>query len=98
MEQNLICAVPIAGNKPGQRIGYIKWYEMGYYPANAMRDILIDKPEWSFEEVQKQVQDFNGELGISPKVGESAFEASMFGWHCRCADPAIEFFKLTYGA
>lgn len=85
---DIICAVQLLGNKPGERIGMVKFYEAGYYPA-----AIQDNPEWTAEEVKRAVIERNLELGVPQDVAESAALASMFGWHTPAAEKAIQFFK-----
>jgi hypothetical protein len=82
---NILVRVP--GKKPGQRIGVVKFYEAGYYSTNA------DHTEWNDEQVDEFVSYQNRVNGIPDEVADSAFSASMFGWHVPAATPAIEWFK-----
>jgi len=45
------------------------------------------------EEVDAFISERNNLNGISDEVADSAFGASMFGWHVPAATPAIEWFK-----
>lgn len=83
----MICAVELKGNMPGKRIGFVKFYEMGYYAGT------MDRQEWKPEQVKAAILEYNAEQGIPADVAESAALASMFGWHAKCANRAIEFFK-----
>ncbi len=82
---NVLVHVP--GNKPGQRIGVVKFYESGYYSTSA------DRMAWTDEQVDAFIAIENMRHGISEDVADSAFSASMFGWHVPAATPAIEWFK-----
>jgi len=81
----LLVAVQLLGNKPGERIGIVKFHETGYYPAT------IDRKEWSAAQVKAAIAEFNLEQGIPQDVAESALYGSMFGWHVPAAARAILF-------
>lgn len=84
---DITVAVFIPGKKRGQRIGLVRFYESGYYPTT------LDQPEWTREQAEEYVKSFNASAGIPEDVAESAYEASMFGWHVPAASKATEFFK-----
>lgn len=86
---DIICAVEVKGNMPGKRIGFVKFYEMGYYAGT------MDREEWKPEQVKQAIMEYNAEQGIPAEVAESAALASMFGWHAPCADRAIRFYRET---
>jgi hypothetical protein len=75
----------IPGKKPGQRIGLVKFMEAGYYPC------FLDLPNYTTEQAERAVREFNAEHGISSEVAESAASGSMFGWHVPKAGKAIAF-------
>ncbi len=79
--------VHVLGNRPGRRIGVVKFYESGYYSTTA------DRENWTVEQVNAFVAEQNAFNGISEKVAKSALGASMFGWHVPAAKAAIEWFK-----
>lgn len=81
------CVVLIRGRKAGERIGLVRFYEAGYYQTD------FDSSDWSLEEAQQFVDDYNERLGVPKAVAESAMDGSMFGWHVPAAQAAIEFFK-----
>jgi hypothetical protein len=85
----MICAVELKGNRPGMRIGFVKFYEMGYYAGT------LDRQEWTKEQVKQAIAEYNLEHGIPADVAESAALASIFGWHTPAADRAIQFFRET---
>jgi hypothetical protein len=87
MDSFLAVAVRIPGKKAGERIGLVKFYETGYYPC------FLDLPDWTVEQVDECVHEFNESRGIPDDVAESAMGGSMFGWHVPAAQRAIEFFK-----
>lgn len=82
---DVIVATQLLGNKPGKRIGLVKFYESGYYPS------ALDKPEYTDAQVKQVIAKFNDFL--PENVARSAADASMFGWHTPAAQPAIEYFK-----
>lgn len=87
VEMDMRVMVVIPGRKRGERLGLVRFYEMGYYPTS------LDDPTWTTEEVEAYARDYNESVGIPADVATSAMEASMFGWHVPAATRAIEFFK-----
>jgi len=81
----LICAVELLGNRPGERIGLVKFGETGYYPAH------MDNADYTPAQVKQAILEFNVERGISEDVALSAKFASIFGWHVPAADLAKRF-------
>lgn len=86
----LFCAVELKGNQPGDRIGFVKFFETGYYRGT------LDKAEYTPAQVKQAILEYNAEHGIPVDVAESAGLASMFGWHAPCANKAIEFYRDFY--
>jgi hypothetical protein len=82
----LICAVELLGNRPGERIGFVTFYESGYSSGT------LDRKEYTKEQVQLAIHEFNAERGIPDDVAKSALYGSMFGWHVPAAQKAIDFF------
>lgn len=78
----------ILGNRPGERIGLVKYNETGYYPCPGW-----DAPSMTLEEVKEHVAGLNERLGIPANVAESMTYASLFGWHAPCAAPAHAYFN-----
>jgi len=78
--------VHIPGKPAGKRIGVVKFYETGYYSTSA------DNETWTAKEVDEFIKERNEMNGVSEEVADSAFGASMFGWHVPAAQAAINFF------
>jgi hypothetical protein len=79
--------VAIDGNKPGERIGLVKFGQSGYYLAKG-----YDYAPNTIEQVKQAVRDLNKRLGLSEEVAQAAFFGSMFGWACPAAYPAVVYF------
>jgi hypothetical protein len=69
-----ICYVAIPGNKPGLRIGIVKYRESGYYQTD------LDRPSLTETQVKIEVAQHNRNLGLPEDVSEAMFAGSMFGW------------------
>jgi hypothetical protein len=78
----------VEGNKPGERIGLVKYNETGYYACPGW-----DDPSMSIQEVRDHVAFLNGRLEIPADVAESMSFASCFGWDKPIAERAHEYFK-----
>lgn len=86
-QRNGLAYVAINGNKPGERIGLVKFGQSGYYLAKG-----YDYAPHSIEEVREVVSKLNERLGVPADVAEAALFGSMFGWACPAAYPAVSFF------
>ncbi len=82
----LICAIELLGNRPGNRIGFVTFNESGYHAGT------LDRKEYTSQQVQLAIHEFNAERGIPDDVAKSALYGSMFGWHVPEAQKAKEFY------
>lgn len=80
--------ITLLGNKPGTRIGLVKYNEAGgYYPCEG-----YDYAGDSLDEVKARVAELNKRLEIPEEVADSMTYASLFGWNAPCAAPAHAYF------
>ena len=86
-QRNGLVYVAINGNRPGERIGLVKFGQSGYYPAKG-----YDYAPHTIEEVREVVNKLNARLEVPQDVAEAALVGSMFGWACPGAYKAVAFF------
>lgn len=77
----------VRGNKPGARIGIVKYNESGYYATD------LDRPTMTEEEVKETVAYLNERLDIPADVVQAMEYASCFGWSAPIAEPAHRYFR-----
>jgi hypothetical protein len=87
----LVCYTTILGNKPGERIGAVKFEETGYYACPG-----YDYAPDDIETVKARVKELNDKMGIPEDVVESMQYASLFGWHAPIAARAKQYFAEHY--
>lgn len=87
IEIQLLSYTVLLGNKPGERIGLVKYNERGYYPCDG-----YDYAGDSLDEVKKRVAELNARMEIPEDVSVSMTYASMFGWHAPCAAKAHAYY------
>lgn len=80
------CYGHVRGQRPGKRVGIIKYLDSGYYPTN------LDICSEISNDVDSHIDVLNAELGIFPEVREGMEAGSMFGWRCPAAIPALKHF------
>jgi hypothetical protein len=83
----LLCYTVILGNKPGERIGIVKYGETGYYLTD------FDNPSMTLEDCKTFVADRNKRLRLPEDVAESMQYASVFGWDAPIADRAKHYMR-----
>ena len=89
-----ICYTVLRGNRPGDRIGIVKYGESGYYPVSNQ----IDNPAMTIEECKAIVGELNAKLELPEDVSESMQLASMFGWTVPVAYRAHAYFRAQRAA
>jgi hypothetical protein len=80
-----LCYIAIPGNRPGERIGIVKYGESGYYKCD------FDHLSMTEAQVTAYVKELNQGVNIPEDVATSMFEGSMFGWHVPAAQRAKEY-------
>lgn len=81
------CYGHVRGQKPGQRIGIIKYLDSGYYPCG------MDIHTNTSEQVDTHIDELNNlVLGVTPEVRQAMEAGSMFGWRVPAAIPALKHF------
>ena len=81
-----VAYVVVPGNKPGERIGLVKYRESGYYATS------MDNPTLTIEQVQETASSLNRGISVPDEVAESMLFGSLFGWHTPSAQRAILYF------
>jgi hypothetical protein len=82
-----LCYTLVRGNKPGERIGIVRYNERGYYLTD------MDNASQTVEQATEIVDYLNGRLSLSADVIESMQYASVFGWDAPIAHAAHRYFE-----
>lgn len=82
------CYGHVRGQRPGKRIGIIKYLDSGYYPCG------MDISSTDSEEVDAYIDEINLVLDVTPEVRAAMEAGSMFGWRVPAAIPALKHFGV----
>ena len=71
----------VAGHMPGERIVRIDAGEAGYLPTG------IDREDYTADQAAAVAKSLNDQRGVTEAQAEAMLAGSIFGWHCKGADP-----------
>lgn len=80
------CYIHVRGQRPGDRIGIVKYLDKGYYHAN------LDSVGLTPEQVEETITYCNEQLGVKPDVRLAMEVGSMMGWRVPGARAALAHF------
>lgn len=75
------CYAFVEGHMPGERIVKIDAGEAGYLPTS------IDREDYTAAQAAAVTKTLNDREGVTEAQAEAMLAGSMFGWHCKGADP-----------